>query len=285
MLAKTEAMVGMVLLLTLPGLLFAAESGGPAVVSDVPYIVEGHELQTLDIYHVPGELRPVIVYVHGGGWAFGDKADVSVKPGFFLDQGMALVSMNYRLRWDFPVLSQLEDIASVIVWVRENGEAFGLDPQRISLMGNAAGAHLVSVVATNPRILRAEDLSLSDISSVIAIDTGSYDIPRVMSSANFIERRQHRLIFGNDERSWEEYSPAFHVGPDREIPPFVIVYGENKEPDNWQAQAFASSLTEAGVDAILIPTGDRARQDIDGAIGQSGDVATQAILTFLRANF
>ncbi|MBD3645897.1 MAG: alpha/beta hydrolase, partial [Pseudomonadales bacterium] len=105
------------------------------------------EYQLLDVYFQDKkDRRPVIIYVHGGGWAFGSKADVHNKPDFFVPKGYAFISMNYRLRWDYKVYHQLEDIASVVNWVHENADEYGLDSKRVFLMGNEAGAHLVSLV-------------------------------------------------------------------------------------------------------------------------------------------
>ncbi|MDG1442930.1 MAG: alpha/beta hydrolase, partial [Pseudomonadales bacterium] len=121
------------------------------------------ELESLDIYWQDNkESRPVIIYVHGGGWAFGDKSEVNSKPDFFVPNGIAFISMNYRLRWDDKLYDQLEDIVSVVKWVKDNSKTYGLDSKRVILMGHEAGAHLVSLISTDPRYMRAQGLSLNN---------------------------------------------------------------------------------------------------------------------------
>ncbi len=243
------------------------------------------ELQTLDVYWQAKDRKlPVVVYVHGGGWAFGDKSDVNDKPPYFLSQGLAFVSMNYRLRWDASIFDQAEDIVSVILWVKAHAPQYGLDSQRIILMGHAAGAHLVSLVATNPSYLRVANLKLSDISSVVAIDTASYDINRLMRElGSFIERRQHRLIFGDNEEIWRQASPIHHMASRHNIPAFAILYVSQNEGSRLQAMGFAKALTQAGVETIMIPGNEKSPRLIDEELGSEGNMPTQALMAFLRA--
>ena len=107
------------------------------LTSDIPYVAQKLDQtstrQTLDVYKPNNvKLAPVILYVHGGGWAFGDKKDVHVKPNYFTLNGLAFVSMNYRLRWDYKVYDQVVDLVSVIKWIQENGAEFGLDSGKMA---------------------------------------------------------------------------------------------------------------------------------------------------------
>lgn len=243
------------------------------------------DLQSLDLYWQSKQDKlPVIIYVHDGGWAFGDKADVHQKPDYFLSQGIALVSMNYRLRWDYRIFDQAEDVASVIAWVKDNAATYGLDSNNIILMGHKAGAHLVSLVGTNQAYLKAAGLSLGDIAIVIAIDTVSFDINRLMVElGSFIERRQHQLVFGFDEDVWRQSSPIHHVSSGKNIPSFVILYMAQDEATKLQAAGFAKKLIGAEVEAIMIPGNEKNSQSINQELGESGDISTQALMAFIRA--
>ena len=205
------------------------------------------ELQSLDIYFKDNsETRPVVIYVHGGGGAFGDKSEVNSKPDYFVSQGISLISMNYRLRWDYKLYDQLEDVVTVIKWVNLNGEQYGLDPKRIILMGHEAGAHLVSLVGTDLRYLKAQNLMLEDIRAVVAIDTLSFDIPRVMKElGSFVQRRQHNLIFGEEKSSQQQASPIHHVTENSQLPQFALLYVADSEITRLQAMSFAKKLTAA----------------------------------------
>lgn len=241
--------------------------------------------QKLDVYCRSGSARlPVVIYVHGGGWAFGSKEDVYYKPQYFDEQDVAFISMDYRLRWDYETYDQAEDIVSVIKWVQDNAATYGLNEKKIVLMGHAAGAHLVSLVGTNESYLKAGGRQLSDISAVISIDMGSYDIERLMIElGSFIERRQHRLIFGNEQQYWREASPVSHVEADKGIPSFALLYVADDEESTLQAKGFAKVLSQAGVETIMIPGNEKTSDSIDELLGSPGDKTTQALMSFLRA--
>lgn len=243
------------------------------------------DYQSLDVYWQDDKnRRPVIIYVHGGGWAFGDKADVQNKPDYFLANDMALVSMNYRLRWDYKVRHQAEDIASVVRWVKDNAEDYGFDPSRIILMGHAAGAHLVSLVGTDETYLKEQGLSLADLRAVVAVDTDSYDIVNLMDElGTFVEKRHHRVIFGDDRDAWLAASPVTHIESGKNIPAFAIMYLSQNETSTIQAKAFAKRLSEAGTEIIMIPGNEKTRKTIDEELGLAGDPATKALMTFIYA--
>jgi arylformamidase len=266
----------------------AAESVAYNSTLDVSYATESNsdsDLQSLDVYWQDKKQKlPVIVYVHGGGWAFGDKSDVHQKPDYFLSQGLAVVSMNYRLRWDNTVLDQVEDVVKVIQWVQKNATTYGLDPNSIILMGHAAGAHLVSLAATNQSYLKSAGLDLQAIRAVVAIDTVSFDINRLMIElGSFIERRQHRLVFGGDEEVWRQSSPVHHVTKGKHIPAFAILYVASGEGTRLQAMAFAKKLGSAEVETIVIPGNEKTSESIDEELGSEGDISTQALMAFIRA--
>lgn len=243
------------------------------------------ELQSLDIYWQDSlGKRPVIIYVHGGGWAFGDKSDVHHKPGFFALHDISFVSMNYRLRWDYELYDQLEDIVSVVDWVKRHHENYGLDPGRIVLMGNGAGGHLVSLIGTNEDYLQMAELGLKDIKAVVAIDTPSYDIDSLMThTGTFLERRRHRVVFGEDPKVWQAASPISHVASAEHIPPFALLYDPENQSTSIQAKEFSRGLRNAGADVIMIPGNQKTAQTIDERLGTPKDAPSLALIAFLRA--
>jgi pimeloyl-ACP methyl ester carboxylesterase len=254
-------------------------------LSDQVYAVEpqDQQLQSLDLYWKasPNKL-PVILYIHGGGWVFGDKKEVHQKPAFFTTNNFAFVSMNYRLRWDYTLYDQLEDVVSAIRWIRRHGDSHNLDTQRIILMGHGAGGHLASLIATDPVYLATAELNLKDIRAVVTIDTFSFDIPRVMNElGNFLQRRQHELIFGDTEKTWLAASPISHLEIGQAVPLFALIYPTEIVETTLQNQGFARELVKRGNTAIMIPGSAGATLDAD--LGKENDPTTLAMLTFLRA--
>lgn len=243
------------------------------------------DLQSLDIYWQKDQHnQPVIIYVHGGGWAFGDKSNVHHMPGFFAGHHISFISMNYRLRWRYKLYDQLEDVVSVVHWVRLHHAHYGLDPDKIVLMGNGAGAFLVSLVGTDEGLLKTQGMNLGDIRSVVAVNNPSFDIPALMrNSGNFIEKRRYRLVFGSDEAVWSTMSPINHVGAGKHIPPFAIVYVTSDESEVDQAKNFAKTLRDAKVNVIMIPDNKRASESVTEELGTPGDGPSLALMAFIGA--
>ena len=114
---------------------------GIVVQKDVAYGI--HARHRLDIYSAEKNafgLRPVLVYVHGGGFVQGDKSRESNVGYYFARHGMLSISINYRLAPHYQWPSGAEDLASVVQWLAANAEAYGGDGSRIVLMGHSAGA-------------------------------------------------------------------------------------------------------------------------------------------------
>lgn len=243
------------------------------------------QLQTLDIYRKEGsDQQPVILYIHGGGWAFGDKADVHVKPHFFTSQGFAFVSMNYRLRWDYKVYDQLTDVVTAISWLQANGAQHGLDGTRIVLMGHAAGGHLASLVAADPGFLKAEEIDPKTIRAIVSVDSNSYDINLLMEDlGNFIERRQHELIFTNDPEVWTAASPINHVANNQSLPAFALLFNPERMVSSEQARKFARALSDARAQVIMIPGAEVAPDQTDELLGTADHIPTGALMAFLRS--
>ena len=121
-------------------------------------------LLSLDVY-VPdntGHPLPVVIYVHGGAWSAGDKARMHSKAQFFTDSAYDFVSVNYRLSPDTPDTSDHNrvkypdhpiDCAKAVRWIYDNIYQYHGDCEKMSLIGHSAGAHLVSLLATNEKFL------------------------------------------------------------------------------------------------------------------------------------
>jgi acetyl esterase/lipase len=109
-----------------------------------------------DVFRLPGkDVRPAIVWIHGGALIFGDRG--TLRPDQlqrYLQAGYAVVSIDYRLAPETKLPEIIEDVQDAYQWVREQGpKSFSIDPDRIALVGNSAGGYLVLMagVSVNPR--------------------------------------------------------------------------------------------------------------------------------------
>lgn len=126
-------------------------------VRDQRYVPGGGAAQCLDLL-IPEEdaARPVVVFIHGGAWRSGSRTqfDDADGPGFvalrdvLVAQGWATVSVDYRLTSEAQMPAQLDDVAAAVRWVRSSAGEFGLDAERIAVVGESAGGHLAQLLGT-----------------------------------------------------------------------------------------------------------------------------------------
>ena len=137
--------------------------------------------QKIDVYPRAGlSGAPVMLFVHGGAWAFGDKDGVNALPDYAERNGFLLMSTDYRLTPRVDAGGEAEDIAAAFAWAKTNAARYGGDPSRIFLVGHSCGAHLVVLVAVDPTYLAAHQLTPRDITGVIALDGAAYNAAQEM---------------------------------------------------------------------------------------------------------
>ena len=135
----------------------------------------------LDVYYPDGTVDPLptIVSIHGGGYVYGNK-EIYRRYGMDMARrGFAFVNFNYRLapKWRFP--APLWDTNSVMNWICKNAARYHLDPNRIILVGDSAGAQLASqyaAIASNPEYAATFPMRLPEITiRALGLNCGMYD--------------------------------------------------------------------------------------------------------------
>lgn len=115
-------------------------------------LVRGHRPLVMDV-HVPEGVAspPVVLWVHGGGWAEGDRRHVPLQWGqqrmfeALLDAGMAVATPDYRLNEEARLPAAVHDLVAAVRYLRRYADELGVDAGRLGLWGDSAGAHLVGV--------------------------------------------------------------------------------------------------------------------------------------------
>ena len=113
-------------------------------IPDVVYATPNGRSLLLDL-HLPNDGKrplPVIIWLHGGGWRFGDRRLAPDLKRYFAEYGFAMISIDYRLSEEVTFPAPVHDVKAAIRWVRAHAGQYGLDGQRIGLWGSSAGAHL-----------------------------------------------------------------------------------------------------------------------------------------------
>jgi len=192
----------------------------------------------------------VTLWVHGGGWRNGDttKGSASNMLTQWANQGIVMVGVNYRLSPDVVHPAHVQDVAGAINWVHANISQYGGNPNRISLLGHSAGAHLVALVATNPTYLGEYGLSPKNLQNVFPIDTASFDLTQ---PSQFVKRMIDDA-FGTNEETLRDASPIWNVHTGGAYPSFIIAATKVRSDAVETSQILQKKLIEAGGSADLI---------------------------------
>jgi arylformamidase len=247
-------------------------------------------LQVMDYYAGPkGAVRPpLVINVHGGGWKQGDKRNATGqdKAPHFHEQGYAFATINYRLVPSATVEQQAADVASATAWLIANAERLGHDPKRIVLTGHSAGAHLVALVGTDPRYLRAAGLDLDALRGVLPNDGAAYDVAAQMSDGPKIMQKTYAQAFGDDPARQRALSPTLHAAAPN-APAFLLIH-VLREDGVRQANALADALRKAGTSVQIngFPgEGLSGHMAINRQLGRADYPATPVVDAWLKERF
>ncbi|HET6409419.1 MAG TPA: alpha/beta hydrolase [Chthoniobacteraceae bacterium] len=259
---------------------------------DIPYTEQADPLQSLDVYSLPeAKNLPVVVWIHGGGWQTGDKADVKQKPQAFAERRFVFVSVNYRLLPKVTMGDIVRDVAKSVRWVHEHVAEHGGDPKRLFVMGHSAGAQLAALICTDDRYLKAEGLSLAIVKGCVPVDGDTFDVPAIIETAETRCRVHglpqatfgHRAKFGNDAEKHRDFSAVTHVAKGKGIPPFLILHVAEHPDTTAQARRLDAVLSDAGIRVKLFGAKETTHSKINDHLGLADDPATNELLAFVEA--
>lgn len=119
---------------------------------DITYLKASGQDIDLDVISIrPKEKpRPTVLYIHGGGWTDGSKDGVTLGTLPFLEEGMNIVNVNYRLASTALAPAAVEDCRCALRWIYSNADKYGFDTNRILVVGESAGGHLALMTGILP---------------------------------------------------------------------------------------------------------------------------------------
>lgn len=227
---------------------------------------------------------PLLVYFHGGGWVLGGlQSHDGLCRRLANAAGCAVASVDYRLAPEHPFPAPLEDAELATAWLAERAPALGLDPQRLAVGGDSAGANLAIVVAIGARdgggpALRYQlhFYPLTDL----AMDTPSQALfaeGHLLTRGSLAWFAQHYLGAAGEPGDWR-ISPL--RAPDLSGLPPAYVMTASHDPLRDEGERFAQRLIESGV----VTTVQRAEGQIHGFLPMDAvlDAAVEVLETAAR---
>lgn len=222
----------------------------------------------LDLY-LPAEeqwltARPLLIFVHGGGWRIGSKDDLSGLYGRiaheFAERGIAFAIVNYRLSPRVKHPAHVEDVATALTFLKTAADTYGYAAENAFLMGHSAGAQIAALLALNPRFLMAQTLQTTTVSGVIAL-SGLYDlrglaafIPAELDELRTVRTTpDHPLARAGIAFAPSDYadaSPILQVTG--KAPPFLLFHEEFGPAMVDETKRFAAVLAENALDYKII---------------------------------
>jgi acetyl esterase/lipase len=208
---------------------------------------------------------PVIAHIHGGAWSGGSREGGHGRLAPYVASGdYAAVAIGYRLSGEAIWPAQIYDCKAAIRWIRANAKKYNLDSDKIGVVGESAGGHLVALIGTSGGVeaLEGELGPHKGVSSKVQCVVDQYgpsDLPAMQEFPSSLNHEaasspEGKLIGGSINAKKDiaiAASPITYVSADD--PPFLIIHGnkDNVVPFN-QSERFYAALKKAKVECYFV---------------------------------
>ena len=226
---------------------FGPARHGETIHANEVYAVRDGKRLHVDLYVPPTKQpAPVIVWIHGGGWKYGDKG-YSLAVRDLTRDGFAIASVQYRLLWGAPWPAQIDDCTDAVAWLRKNGRRYGIDGSRLGVAGESAGGHLAALIGTRQGRPRVRGVfAMFPPTDLVRMGRrfahyGRFSIFSQMFDGEIADRRTEARAA----------SPLTYVR--RNSPPFLLLHGD----EDWlvpqeQSELLHDALQKSGVESELL---------------------------------
>ncbi|WP_088309861.1 alpha/beta hydrolase [Novosphingobium sp. B 225] len=272
--------------------------GGVTSLADVTYAtVTGYRPMVVDIYMPPkkGGPKPLILYIHGGGWIGGHTRHSGALANFpaalakLASEGFVVASLEYRLADEARFPAQLQDARSALRFLKGNAAKYGIDPARTGLWGGSAGGHLAALTGLTCGVGYLDPAGTkaaagSECAQAVVTWYGVFDFAALSAGRpGGVDSAGARLLGCNgacQPESLALVSPVTYI--DAKDPPFLLIHGdEDKVVPAAQSHLAEARLKTAGVpvQSIFIPGVDHS------FIGKTAPETRTATLRAVNATF
>ena len=205
-------------------------TGRVTIERDVVFGSGGGRDLRCNVYWPPqkGSARPAVLLVHGGAWVNGDRTQLHGY-GILLGRiGYVCVATEYRLAGEAKWPAQIHDVKAALRWMRANATHLGIDPNKIAISGNSAGAHLALLAAGTPDLPEFEgDGGNAGAGTQVAAAVGFYAPTQLYTPDRLNE--VIAFLFGPSysETVARAASPLEYAS--RDFPPTLLITGNADE--------------------------------------------------------
>ena len=192
---------------------------------------------------------PVVIVIHGGGWASRSRDDMTPISQDLARRGYAVMNLDYRLAPKYTYPAQLDDLQQARSWITANAELYQLDLNRVNAWGYSSGAHLAALLGGLEQPGSSTDPA-QELPRLRAVVAGGIPADlRKYSNSPIVTRFMGGARDDMPER-YAEASPQYHVSADD--PPVFLYHGKlDSLVEQDQPRDYYDALIAAGVDAEL----------------------------------
>ncbi len=204
---------------------------------------------------------PAIIYIHGGGWAAGDKSNYRYLLDATIAKGYRYVSLNYRLVGDGATYEDmLQDIDWAIDFLHFNADVYGIDASRTVLVGGSAGAHLSLLYSYTQTPIIPIQFVMAYVPPVDFTDPGIFamtNLNSIVGMVNGVTDTDIDEVSDIEEEypsSWIDASPITHI--DTAVPTLIGYGGEDELIPATNVPRLVSAWTrdDVALETVLFPT-------------------------------
>lgn len=207
--------------------------------------------------------KPTLIYIHGGGWVFGDKGGAPNAFLPFVERGWNVVNVEYRMAGTSVAPAAVEDVRCALRWVYQHSKEYEFDTDQLVAMGHSAGGHLAlmeGLVPAGSPLDRACPADENDPPLRVAAVVNWFGITDVADLLEGPNRRTYAVewLGGQADREAvaKEVSPLTYVRTG--LPPIITIHGDHDPTVPYtHAQRLDAALAKVNVphELVTIPGG------------------------------
>jgi len=233
------------------------------VIADLPYgDIDGQQLDVC----LPDEpddgtddeaARPAIIVIHGGSWQRGDKSNINWRSvcQWFASEGFVSVSVNYRLAPVTTFPAQLQDMQTVVRWLRDPAQIsnYDIDPDRIGAFGGSAGGNLAALLGTAGSGSWTEDArvaAVADFSGPVDLRTAIPTVDSYSQDFGTVVLEYLGCTDFDDCPASAQASPVTLV--DESDPPFFVAHSTEEFIPLSQSESLVATLRGNGIPTTFV---------------------------------